>query len=446
MRNKSIICFIVVNLIARNVSANDISQTDQQVTNGLLNTVTSCPWNGQGYIKLPGFDTCLKLGGELQADVVSNNLLTDETTQFTDTTAYIESRLSFDTKTHIDGLKLATYSTLKFIWNQESSAAQIEAERAALELSNSYFSLGGGIQESLYTGFTGYSKLNLVGDPWSDNRTLQASLQIPMGHFKLGFAVEDIVFKDTINGNQIYFSAPKVATKGDYAFITALTYSDNILNLKGSLAFIDVSNTDILTVTPDSSGQPANLTETNSTAYNYAVNFNAEFRPIETLKFSLGGQFGNGAIGYTGLHLLDYEFPDIILSGEDTDYVAHLFLSDPDGLVRSALFNQSNTLNYTIMGGFDLHLLPNIHLAFDVTYEAFDFDQEFSQVRGDGYTAQSALIWQPTLNLGVMFGASYSSRNFEGMLDVKNNRYAFERQIENLKIGTRVQYVFDPAN
>lgn len=447
MRYLSTLCFIVVNSISYDVSATDMSQTNQQITNGISNTVISCPWNGQGYIKLPGFDTCLKLGGELKTDIVSSNLIADDAIQFTDTAAYIESRLSFDTKTHIDVLKLSTYSTLKFIWDQETSSAQIEAHRAALEVSNAHFSLSGGIQDSLYTGFTGYSGLNLAGQPWSDNQTLQATLKIPIGLMTMSFSMEDVVYNDEIPPLAYYNYEPHVKTSTDYAFVGAIEYASQLLDIKLSGAFVNVSETQINE--PDLNAYPAEFHDVfagNGSDYNYAFNLNTEIRPSPDFKFSLGAQMGIGAMGYTGLDIVNYQMPLIDFLGTnpllESASPARLFLEDPTGAFRTAILNQASAVSYTLTGGFNWHLIDNVFLTFDTAYQHFDIDKAEIDLTGNGLMAASAIIWKPTTALDISFGAGFNSYSLDGSLD----QLTVSNETTNLKIGTRVQYVFDPAS
>lgn len=417
------------------------------------NIVTSCTWYQKGYFKLPGFDTCIKIGGKLQADVQSDNLSKEEDNKFTDTAAYIESRLSFDTKTQIGPFTLATYSGVKYIWDQEDASAEIEADRAAIELSNDFMNLSGGIQESLYTGFTGYSKLNLAGEPWSDNETLQLTLKIPAGPLNFGFSIEDVVYEDVDPGKVYYVSKPRTLTENDYAFIGMIEYLSDYLDVKVSGVVSDISETQYIVPyrEPGSFGNPKmlNMLTAEDASYNYAVNFNTEIKSSDIFKFTFAAHVGAGAMGYTGVDMNNYKVPVFDFTGfnppPEPDEMGKSFLRNDVAGFRNALMNAAAATSYSLVGGFELHLLENVFLGFDASYQAFDLDEQGIEFTGTGFTAGSTLIWKPSSNLNVYFGAGYGTYSVDGFLPTKGDKgLNLEHETDNLKIGSRIKYVFDP--
>lgn len=438
MNKVTVVSFVSSLIITTGSNAADILDLS-----GNFNQVTSCTWVDEGYFKLPGFDTCLKLGGHVKADIASDNLATGEDTELTDTAAYIESRLSFDTKTQLEAFQVSTYTGLEFIWNQEDTNAEIEAHRAAIELSNDYMNISGGIQQSLYTGFTGYSRLDLVGEPWSDRDSLQATLIIPLGNMEAAFSIEDVAYDDYYTGNNYN---PRLFTTGDYAYVTSISYQDDLLDFKLSGALLNVAETE-LWVEVDQ--YVLGNVFTNAAETNYAVNAKATVKPTDIFQFTLGAQVGAGAMGYTGVNLQNYQLPDFESLGVydfDYDRSVRLFMDDKGIGLRNALINAAAGSSYTLMGGMELHLFENIYLGFDATYQSFEFDEQGIELAGTAVTAGSSVIWKPSSNMNVVFGAGYGLYNVEATVpSLADGPLSFDNEVDNLKLGSRIQYVFDPT-
>lgn len=443
MKRISIISFFAIVSIPQQTLATDVAIPDV-----ISNNVLSCPWYNHGYIKLPGYDTCLKFGGYLQGDVISDNLMKNEDHHFTDTAVYIESRLDFDSKTQIGILELSTFSRINYIWDQGANQGTFEAEKAAISLSGNAFDLSGGIQDSLYTGFTGYSGLNLAGANWSDNKTLQVTLKIPYGPLVFGFSFEDVFYKDEAFSKVYLDYEPYVKTGNDYAFVGAVEYLGDILDLKLSGAVLDVSQAQLNALRPaeTASGYASVNVLDDRTHYNYAVNANTEIRLSEIFRFSLGAQMGAGAMGFTGLDTTNYKARTVS---------SNLFFNRPDlqfalldndvAEFRDALLNNAAAFSYTLMGGFKVHLLEDVFFTFDASYQAFDLAEDWVEVSGDGFSVGSSLIWQPINHLSMLFGVGYSKYNFDGsIIDGADGRVIIDNDSDNLKIGTRVKYIFAP--
>ena len=441
------IVFLIITSIAYKCFA-----SDTPIKNGLVNVVTSCTWYNHGYIKLPGFQTCLKLGGELKGDVISDNLMKADNRNFTDTAAYIESRLLFDTKTQVEMFELSTFSGIKYIWNQDSSTGTIEADRAAVQFSNAGFSLMAGIDQSLYTGFIGYSLLNLAGEPWSDNTPLQITLKIPAGPFNFGFSIEDVVYDDVTPDEFYYNERPRTETKNDYAFVGVIEYLSELIDVKVSGAVMDVSDTGYFVAmanTQNGEMSMQNILQEKASSYNYAFNINTEIRPSDNLKFTIGAQMGAGAMGYTGLDVTNYKTPEFDFAGTNPlplpDAISSAFLNNDVSGFRDALMNSAAATSYTLMGGLELHVLQNVFFGFDASYQSFDLDEQGITASGTGFTAGSSVIWKPTSNLNVLFSAGYSSYNLEGTLPARDHQLLnITNDTDNLKFGTRLKYVFAP--
>ena len=183
--------------------------------------------------------------------------------------------------------------------------------------------------------------------------------------------------------------------------------------------------------------------------FNYALNFNTEIRPADLLKVTFAAHVGAGAMGYTGVDMSNYKVPYFDINPNDVfspkpDEVGKAFLRNDVAGFRNALMNKSAALSYSLVGGFELHLLENVFLGFDASYQAFDLDERGIEFTGAGFTAGSSLIWKPSSNLNVYFGAGYGTYSVEGFLPTDKGRLDLEHETDNLKIGSRIKYVFDP--
>lgn len=446
MKKIGVAAILLINPMTNTVQASDLTGFAP-----VSNLVNSCPWNGGGYFKLPGFDTCLKIGGELKGDVISDNFANENENRLTDTAAHIESRLSFDTKTNLGPFVLTTFSGVKYLWDQETTKAEIEADTAAIRIEGAFGSLAGGIQKSLYTGFTGYSGLSVGGENWSDNDTLQATLLGWAGPFEFGFSVEDVVYKDV--GSTTNMSIPHVKTSNDYAYIGALAYQNDLFSLKLSGSVIELGEMD-LSFQKTTLGSPPkqNYAKRFGSQYNYAINFNTEIRATDYVNVSFGAQAGKGAAGYTGFNFENYLFKPHLGSPYDLQgypVIEKMMRLEGNETYAQSLFNLSGATSYTLAGGLNVMLLENVHLTFDTSYQSFEMKEDIFELTGTGFSLGSSLIWKPVQNLGVELGAGFNQYELKADL-VRSAEsgpafdYAFELENKALQIGTRINYVFDP--
>ena len=407
-----------------------------------FNKLTTCAWVGPGYFKLPGFDTCLKLGGRLRGDIRSNNLSSEGSTGLTDYQSYIESRLNFETKSQIGPFRISTFSGIKYQWEPEDRTADIKAQKALIAFESDYASISAGIDKSLYTGFTGYSGLNLGGEQWSDTKPLHAALKIPVGNMVFGFGIEDIAYED-IGSSRNY--RPQVITTDDYAFVSSFEYFGDFMDVKLSGIAFDVSGTQVNMKVKPGDTPKINITNGHGSNYNYALNINSEFKPHEFFNFTLGAQMGSGALGYTGLDLTSYRFAEFDDSKVPPPPILDSLITDETSEIQNALFNHAGGTSYTLMGGFDLHLVENVFLTFDATYQHFQLDKSIFNITGSGYSAATSLIWRPTSELAVSFGGGFSSFETNGTIFTGNKGFNIAATADNLQVGTRIEYVFDPT-
>lgn len=441
MNRLSLVMTTGILLTGHSASASDILLIGEP-----FNKLTTCAWVGPGYFKLPGFDTCLKLGGRLRGDIKSDNLTKDNSTGLTDYQSYIESRLNFETKSQIGPFRISTFSGMEYQWEPEDRTTEITAQKALISFESDYANISAGIDKSLYTGFTGYSGLNLGGEQWSDTKPLQAALKIPVGNMVFGFGIEDIAYEDVGSSRN---GRPQIITTQDYGLVSSFEYFSEFWDVKLSGIASDVSKTQVNLRLEEGMSTKANFTNGYGSNYNYAVNINTEIRPHEFFNFSIGAQIGSGALGYTGLDFDNYEFPDFTQSLYGLNPVFQALMNpiekDNANTIQSALFNYAGGKSYTLMGGFNVELVQNVFMTFDATYQYFQLDESIFDITGSGYSAATSLIWKPTRELGISFGGGISSFETQGTIYTGAEDFDIASVTDNLQVGTRIEYVFDPT-
>ncbi|KZK80154.1 Porin omp2a precursor [Pseudovibrio sp. Ad46] len=141
--------------------------------------VQACDAFGAGFFKLPGKDTCIKLGGRIRAQVVSGNISDDEGDEYE---AYSKGYLYFTSMTNSEIGTIKTYTELTAKWSDDTTDEEIEAGDVYVQLGMDYGSFLFGRESSAFDGFTGYTWIGPVGNAYSDQSTLQASFTADLGN------------------------------------------------------------------------------------------------------------------------------------------------------------------------------------------------------------------------------------------------------------------------
>lgn len=412
-----------------------------------INRVTSCSWFERGYIKLPGLNTCLAIGGRLRGDVISGNLnevekITKPSVEkkpkniWSDYQSYIQSRISVQTKTPMEFLTFSSYSGFEYKWSPEANDVKVEAEKAYIDLSGNSFSITAGLNQSIYTGFEGYSWIDMGGRLWADEKPLQAAFNVVSGPFNFGLAIEDL----SIENYGSSYSRQQFRSTGDLAYIGAVKFASDVFDMKISGALIDLGKIELVV----ENGNGLTYEFNDQEKYGYAVNVNSELRPFDYLTVGFGVQYGISALRYTGFDLLEYQVTRTAQENHDILGYAEFFESN-DYAVAEHFFNYMGAESFSINGGFSIHLLQDVFFNFDTSYQNWNVDHEFLRLKGEGIAANGSLIWKPISEVGIAFTAGYSSYLSEGGIFEGQNAYPLKDELNNFKIGTRVQYTFNPS-
>lgn len=352
--------------------------------------VVACDAYGDGYFQLPNTGTCMKLSGRVRAQVVSGNLSDDEGS---DWSSYARGYGSFETETATDWGSIYTYTGFIYTWNQEDDEDSWSSDDVWVTLKTEYADMNFGVKLSEYHGFLGYAWMQIGGANWPEYYPLQASVNIPVDNFTLSLAVEDASYMDGADGG--------------VNFVGAFNYDSAMFNMRAAGVVHE------------------NVTE----EYGYAVNLNAEIKPIEKLSFTIGAQYAIDASRFIGLGADGY---GDLLNGnyEEDDAEA------PD----STYFDTLGVTAFSVMGGMKYALADDVDVMFEASYLQFETDNETVNFDGDALRLSGSVVWKPAPGLGIAFAAGYSELTANGSSETVS--VLEESTVENFKVGTRIQYTF----
>ncbi|WP_068315867.1 porin [Polycladidibacter hongkongensis] len=251
-------------------AATSAQAADLPVAAEPVDYVQACDTFGAGYFKLPGKDTCVKIGGRIRANIKSGNLKVKNEGKnyefYTKGYFYLTSM----TDTEIGMIK--TYS--EFV--AQHTAHDVDSDKdghqnVAIGLGDAYvqFTLGNtdvsvGKMGDAFAGFTGYAAVGVAHRDWADTGSLQARVVSSLG-----------------NG----LSATLAVADSDY-----LKGGKNKVDLQGALEFAQ------------GWGKVKVSGAAHQTAYDktgYAVNANGEFT-YDMVTVGLGAQYSKDALKYVG--------------------------------------------------------------------------------------------------------------------------------------------------
>lgn len=380
--------------------------SDLPETHKAIEYVQACDAFGAGYLQLPGKDTCLKLGGRIRTQVSSGNLTDGDASDYS---AYARGYLWLDTKTQAESFTVSSYAGVYYTWKDSAEDGGAKSDDAFVQISNDNFDVLLGLADSLYSGFLGYAWMQMGGLGWSDTGGVQATLRIPVQNLTFGLSVQDSDYTGSSSGLN---------------YIAAVEYSAPMVDLKLSGALVEREQVkfEYNDVEYDTGEEDE---------FGYAVNANAEISPTDNLTFAIGAQYGHGAAAFTGFSLANYGIADAIKPSDEK-------LSEVIDDNFDSLFNFYGGDSYSIMAAFSYGITDEVTLmvesaftGFDVSYDIYDFD-------GSGFLVGSSLVWKPTPTLGIALTAGYNAYTSE----LTDGVETLSLDVEDAKIGTRVQYTF----
>ncbi|WP_102867843.1 porin [Pseudovibrio exalbescens] len=159
--------------------AGSASAADLPVVAEPVDYVQVCDAYGAGFFKIPGKDTCLKIGGRIRTQIVSDNL--DSDADYKDYDAYAKGYLYLTSMTDTEIGLIKTYTELLSVWNEDSSKAA-DVGSAYLQIGASFADITIGRTTSQFDGFTGAVDVGVIGRNFSDKSTLQVALTKSLGN------------------------------------------------------------------------------------------------------------------------------------------------------------------------------------------------------------------------------------------------------------------------
>ena len=164
-----------------------------------VNYVEACDAFGAGFFKLPGKDTCVKLGGRIRANVQSGDLTSDDDFSSYDGEnykSYVKGYLYFTsmTNTEFGTIKTFTETVAKWSGDEDNGDTHVsfDAGDVFLQLGMDYGSFLIGREASLFDSFTGYASIGPADTDLSDDSALQAMFTADLGNgFTASVAAQD---------------------------------------------------------------------------------------------------------------------------------------------------------------------------------------------------------------------------------------------------------------
>ncbi|WP_068081018.1 porin [Polycladidibacter stylochi] len=370
-----------------------------------IDYVQACDAFGAGFFKLPGKDTCIKLGGRIRVNVESEDLQ-DSSDDVSDYEYYTKGYLYFTsmTDTEIGLIKTYTEFTAKF---DSEGGEKVEAGDTYIQFSLGSADLSFGKMGDVFAGFTGYAEMGVAKRHWADDGSLQVRLAAPLGNGLTATAA-------LIDSNSHDGADGKVDFNG-------------ALELKQGWGKVKVSGA------------------AHQNAYDetgYAVNGNAEFK-LDPITIGFGGQYAKDAHKYAGV-------------GFKNDYVLGVI----EGEDITVDFNNIESTVYSVGGGIKFAATDEITLAVDGSYMSFegtaDFDYKVGEndalsikdvdVDVDAFGLDGSIAYAPVDGLVLAVDAGWDRTEMTATKTVEdeggNKKVKVSSDDDNFKVGARVQYTF----
>lgn len=357
--------------------------------------VKSCDAYGNGYFNLPGTETCLNISGRIRAQVRTGNLSEDEGD---DWDSYTRGYGWFETETATSFGSIYTYTGFSYTYNQTGEDPSWASDDAFITFKTDYADLNFGVKLSEFYGFLGYSWMQIGGANWVEYYPLQASVNIPVDNFTLSLAVEDASYMD--------------GSDQGLNFVGALDYSHDLVSFRLAAAAHENTNEE----------------------YGYALSAYTEIKPIDKLALSLGAQYAVDASKFVGLSAGGYG--DLLNGsyGDDAD--------EDQKAPDATYFDTLGVSAFSVMGGMKYALADDVDVMFEASYLQFETDNATTNFDGDALRLSGSVVFKPAPGLGIALAAGYSELTANGETSDTSLDVMEESTVEQMRIGTRIQYTF----
>ncbi|WP_068315861.1 porin [Polycladidibacter hongkongensis] len=159
-------------------AATSAQAADLPAVDAPVDYVQACDAFGAGFFKLPGKDTCIRVGGRVRTQVVSGDLKGDAN----DYEGYAKGYLRLTSMTDSEIGLIKTYAEVSAAHHIHGISDDATAEDVYIQISSNVGSFLIGKTTSQFDGFTGKAAVGVIGRNFSDTGTLQVSYTAALGN------------------------------------------------------------------------------------------------------------------------------------------------------------------------------------------------------------------------------------------------------------------------
>ncbi|MDX5592479.1 porin [Pseudovibrio sp. SPO723] len=382
--------------------AGSASAADLPVVAEPVDYVQVCDAYGAGFFKIPGKDTCLKIGGRIRTQIVSDNLNdNDDTTKYSDYDAYVRGYLYLTSMTDTEIGLIKTYTEFYSEWDEAGDSAS-KVGSAYVQFNTSAADILIGRTTSAFDGFTGAVDVGAIGRNWSDESTLQITVSKALGNgVTAALSVEDSSYRNG-DSNSANFVGKIGISQGWGSFEVAGAVHNPVAGVSW-----DHDDND---ATPDLFAKSEN-------DMGYAIRGTATFNldmiaPGDAFVFQAA--YADSAASYLGI-------------------------SAPEGSdeIETFGFDVLGAKGYALGAGFTHYWTSTIATSIDGSYASLDIDYNGLEADIDRWAIDASIGWYPVSGLVIALDGGFANTE----LDYKAAA-ADDVDFDEAKIGARVQYTF----
>ncbi|MDD7908352.1 porin [Pseudovibrio exalbescens] len=388
--------------------AGSASAADLPVVAEPVDYVQVCDAYGAGFFKIPGKDTCIKIGGRIRTQIISDNLDdNNDETKYEDYEALARGYLYLTSMTDTEIGLIKTFTELYSQWD-ENGGERARVGDAYIQIGTDFANVFIGRDASQFDGFTGAVDIGVIDRNFSDQSTLQFALTKSLGNgVSATVAVEDSSYRNG-SDNSIDFVGKVGISQGWGSFeVAGATHA-----IADEASFNDSDGDAVATLRKDDS---------TGYAVRGTVTFNLDMiAPGDAFVFQAA--YADSAASYLNASLSDEAF-------------------DRAGAIRSAdaaMLDVLGAKGYSLVAAFSHYWTPEIATTIDGSWmsleadynnNGFDFDADM-----DRWAIDASIGWYPVSGMVVALDAGFASTDY----DVEGE----DRDFDEAKIGARVQYTF----
>ncbi|OKL43277.1 porin [Pseudovibrio exalbescens] len=396
--------------------AGSASAADLPVVAEPVDYVQVCDAYGAGFFKIPGKDTCLKIGGRIRTQIVSDNLQdNDDTTKYNDYDAIARGYLYLHTMTDTEIGLIRTVAEMYSEWNEEGGSA-MKVDDAFIQISNNFADVLIGREASMFDGFTGAVDIGVVDRNFSDQGTLQFSLTKSLGNgVTAGVSVEDSSYRDG-DKNSIDFVGKIGISQGWGSFsVAGATHAiADEASVRDRFGNAVVVGSDEFTLEKDSST-------------GYAVRGTATINldmiaPGDAFVFQ--ATYADSASSYLNASIDSGFAGDLAAGGVSID---------------NGMLDVIGAKGYSLVAAFSHYWTPEIATTIDGSWMSLEADYDKGGFAVDAdldrWAVDASIGWYPVSGMVIALDAGFANTEYDPA-------GADSVDFDEAKVGARVQYTF----